>query len=137
LAGKLMLTIFWDSQGPILETYLEGGTNVTIAAYCDMLRRWLEPTVCCKRRGRLLRSSCCCTTASVPILRPTHWKHSGSWNGKSWNIQLTVQIWCHLIFTVLDCLKKLLGGRRFQCDDVKNAMHQWLRAWPKTLSWCR
>jgi hypothetical protein len=32
-AGKLMLTIFWDPQGPILETYLEQGTTVTITAY--------------------------------------------------------------------------------------------------------
>jgi len=32
-AGKLMLTIFWDSQGPILETYQERGTTVTRATY--------------------------------------------------------------------------------------------------------
>jgi hypothetical protein len=31
LAGKLMLIIFCDSQGPILETYLEHGTTVTSA----------------------------------------------------------------------------------------------------------
>jgi hypothetical protein len=36
---KLMLTMFWDSQGPILETYLEHGTTVTGATYCDMLQR--------------------------------------------------------------------------------------------------
>ena len=36
-AGKLMLTVFWDSQGPILETYQERGTTVTSATYCDML----------------------------------------------------------------------------------------------------
>jgi len=38
-AGKLMLTAFWDSQGPILETYQERGTTVTRATYCDMLQR--------------------------------------------------------------------------------------------------
>jgi plasmid maintenance system killer protein len=27
--------------------------------------------------------------------------------GKSWNIQLNVQVWYHLIFTFLDHLKKL------------------------------
>jgi hypothetical protein len=36
-AGKLMLTIFWDSEGPILETYLKHGATVTSATYCDML----------------------------------------------------------------------------------------------------
>jgi hypothetical protein len=30
-------------------------------------------------------------------------------------------------------LKEALGGRRFQCDeDVKNAVHQWPHAQPKT-----
>jgi hypothetical protein len=52
-ADKLMLTIFWDSQGPILETFLEHGTTVTSATYCDMLQRGLMPAICSKRRGRL------------------------------------------------------------------------------------
>ena len=37
-AGKLMLTAFWDSQGPILETYQERGTTVISATYCDVLQ---------------------------------------------------------------------------------------------------
>ena len=37
-ARKLMLTVFWDSQGPILETYEERGTTVTRATYCDVLQ---------------------------------------------------------------------------------------------------
>jgi hypothetical protein len=35
--GKLMMMILWDSQGPILETYLERGTTVTSATDCDVL----------------------------------------------------------------------------------------------------
>jgi hypothetical protein len=35
----LMLTISWDSQVPILETYLKRGTTGTSATYCDMLGR--------------------------------------------------------------------------------------------------
>ena len=38
-AGKLMLTVFRDSQGPVLETYRERRTTVTGATYCDVLRR--------------------------------------------------------------------------------------------------
>jgi len=52
-AGKLMLTVFWDSQGPILETYQECGTTVTSAMYCDMLQRELKPAIRSKRRGKL------------------------------------------------------------------------------------
>jgi hypothetical protein len=52
-AGKLMLAIIWDSQRLILETYLECGTTVTSATYCDMLRRGLKPAICSKRRWEL------------------------------------------------------------------------------------
>jgi hypothetical protein len=52
-AGKLMLTIFWDSQGPVLETYLERGTTVTSATYCDVLQGELKPAIRSKRGGRV------------------------------------------------------------------------------------
>ena len=48
-----MLTVFWDSQGPILKTYQERGTTVTSATYCDMLQRELKPAIRSKRRGKL------------------------------------------------------------------------------------
>jgi hypothetical protein len=36
-------------------------------------------------------------------------------------------------FHLFGPLKEALGGRRFRCDeDVKNAVHQWPRAQPKT-----
>jgi hypothetical protein len=54
-AGKLMLTIFWDSQGPILDTYLERGTTFTSATYCDMLQRGLKPAMQSKRRRETVR----------------------------------------------------------------------------------
>jgi len=41
-AGKLILTVFWDSQGPILETHHERETTVISATYCDMLQRELK-----------------------------------------------------------------------------------------------
>jgi len=52
-AGKLMLTVFRESQGPILETYQERETTVTSATYCDILQRELKPAICSKRRGKL------------------------------------------------------------------------------------
>jgi hypothetical protein len=52
-AGKLMLTIFCDSQGPILKIYLEHGTTVTSTTYCEMLQRGPKPAICSKREGRL------------------------------------------------------------------------------------
>jgi histone-lysine N-methyltransferase SETMAR len=44
-AGKVMLTGFWDSQGPILEHYQERGTTVNSAHYSEMLRDKLKPAI--------------------------------------------------------------------------------------------
>ena len=48
-----MLTVFWDSQGPILESYQERGTTVTSATYCDILQGELKPAIRSKRRENL------------------------------------------------------------------------------------
>jgi hypothetical protein len=41
-AGKVMLTVFWDSQGPVLEHYQEKGTTVNGARYSEMLHEQVE-----------------------------------------------------------------------------------------------
>jgi hypothetical protein len=43
--GKVILTVFWDSQGPILEHCQERGTTVNSAHYSDMLRDKLKPAI--------------------------------------------------------------------------------------------
>jgi hypothetical protein len=85
LAGKLMLSVFWCSQGPILETYLECGTTVTSATYCDMLQRGLKPSIHSERRGRLsegillLHNNACSHTAArtLETLRKLKWEVMG------------------------------------------------------------
>ena len=52
-AGKVMLTIFWDSKGPILEDFLEKGSTINSASYCDLLANRLKPAIRTKRRGLL------------------------------------------------------------------------------------
>ena len=49
-AGKLLLTVFWDSQGHILEHYMEKGVIVTSVNYCNMLRNELRPAIRSKRK---------------------------------------------------------------------------------------
>jgi hypothetical protein len=44
-AGKVMLTVFWNSQGPILEHYQERGTTVNSARYSEMLRDKLTTAI--------------------------------------------------------------------------------------------
>lgn len=98
-AGKLMLTIFWDSQGPILEIYLVCRTTVASATYFNMLQGELKSAIDSKKRGRLLEGILLLHNNAYPHMQPTHWKPSGNWSGKSWNTQLTVQVLHHLTVT--------------------------------------
>ena len=54
-AGKVMASIFWDSQGVIMIDYLEQGRKINGAYYAGELRR-LFPGNRRKRRGKLTRS---------------------------------------------------------------------------------
>jgi len=44
-ARKVMLTVFWDSQGVLLEHYLERGTTVNSVGYSEMLSTELKPAI--------------------------------------------------------------------------------------------
>jgi hypothetical protein len=105
-----MLTIFWDSQGPILKTYLERITTFTSATYCDMLQGGLKPAIRSKKRGKLsegvllLRDNARPLTGArtLETLRKLKWEvmkhpaHSPDLAPSDF-----------LIFTFLDHLKKL------------------------------
>jgi hypothetical protein len=45
LVGKVMLTLFLESKGPILEHYMSMGTMITSPSYCDLLVNHLKPAV--------------------------------------------------------------------------------------------
>jgi len=51
--GKVMLTIIWDVNGPILVHFQEKSQTVTSAQYSDMLVNELKPAIRSKRRGLL------------------------------------------------------------------------------------
>ena len=50
-AGKVMASIFWDSQGIIMVDYLEEGCSINGAYYAEQLRQLHQEIV--KRRGKL------------------------------------------------------------------------------------
>jgi len=123
LAGKLMLTVFWDSQGPILKTYQECGTTVTSAMDCDMLQRELKPTIHSKRRGKLSKeilllhdNTCPHTTAhTLETLKQLKWE---AVEHPAYSPDLVPSD-----FHLFGPLKEPLKGRRFSCDDVKAVVH--------------
>jgi hypothetical protein len=54
-AKKIMLILFRDIIGPILEHYMEHGQTVNSERYSAMLKDKLKPTICSKWRGLLLK----------------------------------------------------------------------------------
>jgi histone-lysine N-methyltransferase SETMAR len=132
-AGKVMLTVFWDSQGPVLEHYQERSTTVNSARYSEMLRDKLKPAIRTKRRGLMSKG--------VALLHDSACPHTAAH---------TVETLRHLIFEVLehppyspdlapsDChlfgpLKDALRGRHFASDqELKEVVHAWLDTQPKT-----
>jgi histone-lysine N-methyltransferase SETMAR len=52
-AGKVVLTVFCDVNGPILVHFQEKGQTVASARYSDMLANELKPAIRSKRRGLL------------------------------------------------------------------------------------
>ena len=52
-AGKIMLTIFWDVNGPISVHFQEKGQTATSAQYSDMLVNELKPAIRSKCQGLL------------------------------------------------------------------------------------
>jgi histone-lysine N-methyltransferase SETMAR len=53
-AGKVMLTVFWDSQGVLLAHFQDRGENMNSASHCEVLLK-LRDTIRRKRPGQLAR----------------------------------------------------------------------------------
>jgi hypothetical protein len=47
--GNVMLPLFRDCNGPMLEYYLAQGITVTAASYNEILKSKLKPAICKKR----------------------------------------------------------------------------------------
>ena len=52
-----MLTVFWDSQSPVLEHYQERGSTINSARYSEMLTDRPKPAIRSKSRGLLSKGA--------------------------------------------------------------------------------
>jgi hypothetical protein len=50
---SLLLTVFWDFQGPILEHYMDRDITMISVNYCDILGNALRLAICTKLREML------------------------------------------------------------------------------------
>ena len=72
--GKLMLTVFWDSRGPILEHYAERRSTATNDRYWEMLRQSSASYQALSAVDYCHEALSYCTTMHVLIRRLKPWK---------------------------------------------------------------
>ena len=131
-AGKVMLTIFWDVNGPILVHFQEKDQIVTSARYSDMLVNELKSAIGSKRQGLLSKR--------VLLLHNNARPHTAAH---------TMDTLCALKFEVLKhppyspdlapsdfhlfgLVKEHLRDQKFADDEVMEAVQSWLKATPKS-----
>ena len=133
-AGKVMLTFFWDYNGPILEHYMPRGSIVTSATYSNLLRENLKPAIRQKRRGFMTTGVCLLHDNAKP-------------NTATATVSTIEEMWFECIphppyspdlapsdFHVFSPLKDALSGTRFRNnDEVRSAVREWLRTRLKKL----
>lgn len=128
-----MLTVFWDSQGPLLEHYQERGTTINSVRYSEMLTAKLKPAIRSKRRGLLSKG--------VVLLHDNARPHTAAHTAETLQ-KLNFEVLDHppyspdlapSDFHLFGPLKEAIRGRRFSSDEpLKEAVHSWLASQPKT-----
>ncbi len=93
-AGKVMLILFWDSKGVLLEEYLPPGWTVNADVYCEMLFK-LRRAIQNKRRRKLSKGIVFCTIMRIPTRRVSHRFSLTIFSGMYSHIHPTLWIWCH------------------------------------------
>jgi len=130
--GKVMLTLFWDEKGVILEQYTPRGTTVTSASFSDLLKDHLQRAIESNQRGLLssgvllqhdnARPHTACTT--VATMTDMHFECLPH---PPYSPDLAPSD-----FRMFGPLKEAMGGKKFHSDEeVRNAVHEWLRGLPK------
>ena len=136
-AGKVMLTLFWDYNGPISERYMPRGSTVTSATYSNLLRDNLKPAVRQKQHGLL--------TTGVSLLHDNARPHTATATVSTIE-ELRFECIPHppyspylapSDFHAFGPLKDAQSGTQFRDDgEVQSAVHEWLRTRTKELFSC-
>jgi histone-lysine N-methyltransferase SETMAR len=112
-SGKLMLMLFWDYKGPILEYYMPRGLSTNSKSYCDLLQNHLKPAIRSKRRGVL--------SSGVLLQHDNVRPHTGRATAKK-IMDLRLECILHPAYSpdlapsdyhVFGPLKEALGGKKF------------------------
>ena len=133
-ALKVMLTIFWDVNGPVLVHFQEKGKTVNSTQYSDMLLNELKPAIQSNRRGLLSKRvlllhdnarphMAAHTVDTVRALKFEVLKIHSTIQSKLGAIRLSL-VWTY---------KRKFEGQKFADDnEVTEAVQSWLKAMPKS-----
>jgi hypothetical protein len=91
-ARKVMLTVFWDSQGVLLAHFQKHDENVNSASYCEVLLKLRDATRR-KHPGKLARGDCFFMTVTAPIQHEQPRREFKNHSGNFLNIRLTARTW--------------------------------------------
>ena len=131
-AGKVMMSLFRDERGAILEHYMPRGNTVTDAMYADLLKNHLRPAIKTKRHGLL--------TTGVLLQHDNARPHTAR-STVATTQDLSFQCLPHppyspdlapSDFHVFGPLKEVMGGKSSRSDEeMQQAVHEWLHSLPK------
>jgi histone-lysine N-methyltransferase SETMAR len=120
-AGKVMLTLFWDHQGPLTEHYTSKRTTVTSTSCCNLLRDHLRQAI---------RSKCGLLITGVLLLHDNTRPHTACVTAE---MIRDIHFECVPLpyfpdFTPCDYhifgwLNEALGGKTSQSNEVQEAVH--------------
>lgn len=131
-AGKMMATVFWDTEGVLLVEYMPNKTTITGASYAETLTN-LRRAIKEKRRGKLARGVLLLHD-NAPVHTSRIAKAAVNNNGF---VELSHPPYSPDLapsdFYLFPNLKKSLRGRRFANDEaLKDAVHMFFEAQDKT-----
>jgi histone-lysine N-methyltransferase SETMAR len=132
LAEKVVLIVFWDSQGVLLLNFQKGGENVNSASYCVVLLK-LRDAIHRKRPDQLARGILLHHDNARPHTPQAIQKRIQE---LQWELLEHPPYRPDLIpsdFHLFGPLKNHFGGKRFADDEqVETELRNWLRKQSKT-----
>jgi hypothetical protein len=105
--GKVMVTVFWNSQGVLLAPFQKCDDNVISATYCEVLLR-LRDAIRRNDQANWQEEYCLIMTMPDPIQPGQRRREFKNYNGNFLNICLTARTWPPSDFHLFSLLKTTL-----------------------------
>jgi len=122
-AEKLLLTVFWDSQGPNLEHFMETGIKCKLQQHA---KKWLRSDIPTNQRGRLSQGVVVTRQCTPSYGTHHHQHHSKTKLGSYWAPSPQPRLG-PFRFPFIWTPQELQEVFNFSDDDkVKEAEHEWL-----------